>query len=176
MTTANAVPQRARADFEAFFDRHHRELAQLAYLLTGDHTAADDLTAEAFLVAWRQWHQVSSVDLRLAYVRRVVANLAATRIRRLTRERIRLPLFLVADTDVSTGPDTAAVVDVRAALLKLPHRRRACVVLRYALDLPEAEVAQMLGISVGTVKSQASKGLRQLQAHLDGDANGGRHE
>ena len=138
--------------------------------------AADDLTAEAFLVAWRRWAQVWSADLPLAYVRRVVVNLAASRIRRLTRERIRMPLFFVADTDASAGQDTAAVVDVRTALLKLPSRRRACVVLRYALDLPEMEVAQLLGISVGTVKSQTSKGLRQLQKQFGCDADGGRHE
>jgi RNA polymerase sigma-70 factor (sigma-E family) len=166
VTTANAVSQDARAEFEAFFDRHHRELSRLAYLLTGDRLAADDLAADTFLVAWRQWDRVWSADQPLAYVRRVVVNLAATRIRRLTRERNRLPLFHVSDADATAGPDGAAVVDVRAALQRLPDRRRACVVLRYALDLPEAEVAEILGISVGTVKSQTSKGVTQLQKHL----------
>jgi RNA polymerase sigma factor (sigma-70 family) len=55
-----------------------------------------------------------------------------------------------------------AVLDVRTALRRLPYRRRACVVLRYAFDLPEQEVAAVLGISVGTVKSQTSRGAKQL--------------
>lgn len=161
-----APQKQARVEFEAFFDRHHRELGRLAYLLSGDHLAADDLTAEAFLVAWRQWDRVWSLDQPLAYVRRVVVNLAATRVRKLARERRRLPLFHVNEVDGCSGPDGATVVDVRAALLQLPARRRACVVLRHALDLPETEVATMLGISVGTVKSQTSKAVAQLQKLL----------
>jgi RNA polymerase sigma factor (sigma-70 family) len=62
---------------------------------------------------------------------------------------------------------------VRAALERLPARRRACVVLRHALDLSEAEVAQILGISVGTVKSQTSKAIAQLQKHLGPGTTGG---
>lgn len=174
VTATDAVSEQARAEFEAFFDRHHRELGRLAYLLTGDHLAADDLTADAFLAAWRQWDRVWAADQPLAYMRRVVVNLAASRIRRLTRERIRLPLFHVSDADMTAGPDGAAVVDVRAALQQLPDRRRACVVLRHALDLPESEVADLLGISVGTVKSQTSKGVAQLQEKLGRDIYGGR--
>lgn len=174
VTVPDAVTQRAKAEFEAFFDRHHRELSRLAYLLSGDHVAADDLTADAFLVAWRQWDRVWSADQPLAYVRRVVVNLAASRIRKLSRERTRLPLFHVSDAEATVGPDGAAVVDVRAALQRLPERRRACVVLRYALDLPEAEVAEILGISVGTVKSQTSKGVAQLQQQLGREVYRGR--
>ena len=170
---AGAQGPRAREEFEAFFDRHHRELSRLAYLLSGDHWAADDLTADVFLAAWRQWDRVRSADEPLAYVRRVMVNLAATRIRRLARERRRLPLFHLGDREASTGPDGAAVVDVRAALRALPPRRRACVVLRYALDVSEAEVADMLGISVGTVKSQTSKGVAQLQRQLGSENLGG---
>jgi RNA polymerase sigma-70 factor (sigma-E family) len=172
VTVPDAVTQRAKAkaEFEAFFDRHHRELSRLAYLLSGDHVAADDLTADAFLVAWRQWDRVWSADQPLAYVRRVVVNLAASRIRKLSRERTRLPLFHVSDAEATTGPDGAAVVDVRAALQRLPDRRRACVVLRHALDLPESEVAEILGISVGTVKSQTSKAVAQLQQQLGREA------
>jgi RNA polymerase sigma-70 factor (sigma-E family) len=176
VTSTGAVSQDARdarAEFEAFFDRHHRELGRLAYLLTGDRLAADDLAADAFLVAWRQWDRVWTVDQPLAYMRRVVVNLAATRIRRLTRERTRLPLVHVSDAEAAAGPDGAVVLDVRAALHQLPDRRRACVVLRYALDLPEAEVAEILGISVGTVKSQTSKGVAQLQQHLGPQTYGG---
>jgi len=152
--------------FEVFVERHSRELGRLAYLMVGDRDAADDLTADALLAAWRQWDTVRNSDHPLAYVRRVVINMAATRVRRLVRERRWLVMFHSDALDSVTGTDSAAVVDVRSALLQLPAGRRACVVLRYAFDLPEQEVAALLGVSVGTVKSQSSKGAEQLRRML----------
>jgi RNA polymerase sigma-70 factor (sigma-E family) len=154
------------AMFEVFVERYSRELGRLAYLMVGDRDAADDLTADALLAAWRQWDTVRNSDYPLAYVRRVVINMAATRVRRLVRERRWLVMFHSDALDSVTGTDTAAVVDVRSALLQLPAGRRACVVLRYAFDLPEQEVATLLGVSVGTVKSQSSKGAEQLRRTL----------
>ena len=66
-------------------------------------------------------------------------------------------------------PDTAVVIDVRSALLRLPPRRRACLVLRHCFQLTEYEVAETLGVSVGTVKSQTSKAVAQFRLQL-GDA------
>jgi RNA polymerase sigma-70 factor (sigma-E family) len=152
--------------FEAFVERNSRELGRLAYLMVGDRDAADDLTADALLAAWRQWDTVRTSDHPLAYVRRVVINMAATRVRRMVRERRWLVMFQSDALEVASGTDSAAVVDVRSALLRLPAGRRACVVLRYAFDLSEHEVAGLLGISIGTVKSQTSKGAEQLRRAL----------
>lgn len=152
--------------FEAFVEQNSRELGRLAYLMVGNRDAADDLTADALLAAWRQWDTVRTSDHPLAYVRRVVINMAATRVRRMVRERRWLLLFQSDALQVASGTDSAAVVDVRSALLRLPAGRRACVVLRYAFDLSEQEVAELLGISVGTVKSQTSKGAEQLRRGL----------
>jgi RNA polymerase sigma-70 factor (sigma-E family) len=152
--------------FEAFVERNSRELGRLAYLMVGDRDAADDLTADALLAAWRQWDTVRTSDHPLAYVRRVVINMAATRVRRMVRERRWLVMFQSDALEVAPGTDSAAVVDVRSALLRLPAGRRACVVLRYAFDLSEQEVAGLLGVSVGTVKSQTSKGAEQLRRGL----------
>ena len=152
--------------FEAFVERHSRELGRLAYLMVGDRDAADDLTADALLAAWRQWDTVRTSDHPLAYVRRVVINMAATRVRRMVRERRWLVMFQSDAMEVVPGTDTAAVVDVRKALIRLPAGRRACVVLRYAFDLSEHEVSELLGVSVGTVKSQTSKGAEQLRRAL----------
>lgn len=154
------------AMFEAFVERYSRELGRLAYLMVGDRDAADDLTADALLAAWRQWDTVRASDHPLAYVRRVVINMAATRVRRLVRERRWLVMFQSDALEIAPGTDTAAVVDVRSALVRLPAGRRACVVLRYAFDLSEQEVATLLGVSVGTVKSQTSKGAEQLRRAL----------
>jgi RNA polymerase sigma-70 factor (sigma-E family) len=155
-------------DFERFVLRHGRELSRLAYLLIGDSDAADDLAGDVFLIAWRQWDRVQAADSPLNYLRRVMANTAASRIRRLRLERRKMLLFRQDAVPSRRGPN-GEVVDVRRTLLRLPSRRRACVVLRLAFDLSEQEVAQALGISVGTVKSQTSKGVHQFRQLLGED-------
>lgn len=159
-----AADERAREEFRLFFERHHRELSRFAYLLSGDPDVADDLAADAFVAAWSQWDRVRSAASSLGYVRGIVANLASNRLRRLIRERVRLSTIGVQER--AEGPDVPAVVDVRSALMRLPVRKRACVVLRYAIDLSEEDTAEALGISVGTVKSQTSKASAELVALL----------
>jgi RNA polymerase sigma-70 factor (sigma-E family) len=163
----------ARAEFEQFFARHHAELARLAFLLSGDESTAEDLTADALLAAWERWSRVQEVDQPFAYVRRILVNLAATRVRRLGVERRHNERYGAPGLSVVPAPDPGVSVDVRAALLRLPVRRRACVVMRHVFDLPEAEVAQTLGISLGTVKSQTFKGMAQLAEILGPTAKGG---
>ena len=163
---ARTFDAEARARFDAFFDAHHRDLARLAFLLSGDPDAAEDLTAEAFTQAWKRWDQVIGSDVPLAYVRRIVVNLAASRVRRLVRERRGWRLLGAAWTDRVDGPDLAASADVREALRRLPVRKRACVVLRHYYGLSEQETAATLGISVGTVKSQTSRGVAELATLL----------
>ncbi|MGF7233964.1 MAG: SigE family RNA polymerase sigma factor [Frankia sp.] len=153
--------QHSRVEFHAFFERYHAEMARFAYLLTGERDAAEDLAADAFVAVWRRWDTVRNADLPVAYLRRTIANLAITRIRRLIRERRGLGIVGVSE-DRCYGPDVPAVIDVRAALSALPARKRACVVMRFAFDLSEEDTARTLGISVGTVKSQTSKGLAEL--------------
>ncbi|GIM89111.1 SigE family RNA polymerase sigma factor [Paractinoplanes toevensis] len=147
--------------FHAFFERHHRELSGLAYLLSGDSSAADDLAADALTEVWKHWDRVNAAGDPAAYARGIVANLTRNWIRRQGRARRGLQLLGWAGERERT-PDVPAVLDVRTALKHLPYRRRTCVVLRYAFDLPEQEVAEILGISVGAVKSQTSRGAKQL--------------
>ena len=161
-----AAAEDARAQFDVFFDAHHRDLARLAYLLSGDQDAAEDLTAEAFTQAWKRWEQVTGSDVPLAYVRRIVVNLAASRVRRLVRERRGWRLLGAVWSERSDGPDVAANADMHAALGRLPVRKRACVVLRHYYGLSEQETATTLGITVGTVKSQTSRGVAELATLL----------
>jgi RNA polymerase sigma factor (sigma-70 family) len=93
-------------------------------------------------------------------------NKCTSRIRALVRERDKLAELAAQRERPSEGPDVPAIVDIRAALQRLPMRKRACVVLRFAFDLSEQETARALGISVGTVKSQTSKGMAMLQKAL----------
>ncbi|MCL7381728.1 SigE family RNA polymerase sigma factor [Streptomyces sp. NPDC057539] len=156
------VDDATAAEFHAFFERHYAELSRLAYLLTGDADTADDLASDALLAMWRRWDRVRAADHPVAYARGVVANLARSRIRSAVRERRRVSLFWSQRGERFDDPDVPAVLDVQAALRRLPFRKRACVVLRYALDLSERDTALALGISVGTVKSQSSRGMAEL--------------
>lgn len=160
------VDDAASVEFHAFFERHYAELARLAHLLTGESDAADDLAADALLALWHRWDRVRAADHPAAYARGVVANLARTRIRSAIRERRRIALFWSQREEQVENPDVAGVVDVQEALRRLPFRKRACVVLRHAFDLSEKDTALALGISVGTVKSQTSKGMAELQRLL----------
>jgi RNA polymerase sigma-70 factor (sigma-E family) len=160
------VDDAASVEFHAFFERHYAELARLAHLLTGEPDAADDLAADALLALWHRWDRVRAADRPVAYARGVVANLARTRIRGAVRERRRIALFWPRGEERTENPDVAGVVDVQGALRRLPFRKRACVVLRHAFDLSEKDTALALGISVGTVKSQTSKGMAELQRLL----------
>ncbi|NUR99080.1 MAG: SigE family RNA polymerase sigma factor [Kribbellaceae bacterium] len=162
----------ASAEFHDFFERHHAELARLAHLLTGEKDAADDLAADALVALWHRWDRLRAAQHPVAYARGVVANLARERIRSRVRERRRTALFWSRGTEPADGPDVAAVLDVRAALDRLPFRKRACVVLRHAFDLSEKDTAAALGISVGTVKSQTSKGMAELESLLGVEAVG----
>jgi RNA polymerase sigma-70 factor (sigma-E family) len=163
------VDDAASVEFHAFFERHYAELSRLAQLLTGEPDAADDLAADALLALWHRWDRVRAADHPVAYARGVVANLARTRIRSAVRERRRVTLFWSQREERTENPDVAGVVDVQEALRRLPFRKRACVVLRHAFDLSEKDTALALGVSVGTVKSQTSKGMAELQRFLGGD-------
>ncbi|WP_230992507.1 SigE family RNA polymerase sigma factor [Streptomyces endocoffeicus] len=164
--SSDALPADPQAEFRDFFERHHAELARLAHLLLGSSDGADDLAADALVAVWHQWDRVRAADHPAAYARGVVANLARSRIRSLVRERRRVALFSSQRPDRVDDPDVSAVVDVQAALVRLPFRKRACVVLRHAFDLSERETARTLGISVGTVKSQTSRGIAELERLL----------
>ncbi|MET9114851.1 SigE family RNA polymerase sigma factor [Streptomyces longwoodensis] len=160
------VDDAASVEFHAFFEAHYAELSRLARLLTGEPDAADDLAADALLALWHRWDRVRGADHPVAYARGVVANLARTRVRSAVRERRRVSLFWSQREERTENPDVAGVVDVQSALRRLPFRKRACVVLRHAFDLSEKDTALALGISVGTVKSQTSKGVAELQKLL----------
>ncbi|WP_030058535.1 SigE family RNA polymerase sigma factor [Streptomyces novaecaesareae] len=162
----------ASAEFHDFFERHYAELARLAHLLTGETDAADDLAADALIALWQRWDRLRAADNPIAYARGVVANMARARIRSAIRERRRVLLFWSRAPERTDGPDTAAVLDVRTALARMPFRKRACVVMRHAFDLSEKDTAAALGISVGTVKSQTSKGMAELKRALGAQAVG----
>ena len=151
--------------FRQFVVARSPALVRSAWLLTGDLATAEDLVQTALAKVWARWAQVNRQDAPEAYVRRVVMSTFLTWNRR--RWRAELALGEVPDT-AATNSDLHEVelrVSVARAMQALPKRQRAVMVLRYFEDLTESQVAQALGCSVGTVKSQNAKALRHLRTH-----------
>jgi RNA polymerase sigma-70 factor (sigma-E family) len=154
------------ASFAAAFNEHHRRAVRLAYLLTGDHHQAEDVVAEAMTKVYVQWRK-GRVDDVGPYLRRAVANQANSRLRRRYLERREATRRSGDDRGVRRVDDDAADRDaVWQAIQQLPDRQRQVVVLRYYEDLSEADTADVLGISTGTVKSSLSRGLARLEEIL----------
>jgi len=154
--------------FEDFVSARGQALQRFGYLLTSDWAMAEDLVQTAFARAYPRWSRIES-DAPEAYVRKVMVNTWSSWWRR--RWRGEVPAASLPD--VAAG-DPYLEVDrrqaVKSALAGLPHRQRLVLVLRYQEDLSEQQVAALLGISVGTVKSQAAKALAKLRSGgaLDG--------
>ena len=152
--------------FEEWSASHMGQLLRTAWLLTGDAPRAEDLVQEALLRCWPRWPRISRMDDRLGYVRKTLTRTYLASMRRKWRDEI-------AVGDLADGAEPAVALagsgfELRSALLdalrRLPAGQRAVLVLRYAEDLSEAQTSAVLGISVGTVKSQASRGLRALRS------------
>ncbi|MGW0606273.1 SigE family RNA polymerase sigma factor [Streptomyces sp. NPDC002644] len=150
--------------FQEFVQARWPHLVRTAFLLTGDRHLAEDLTQTALAKAYRSWRRVLRADSPEAYVRRILVSCNSDRFR-----RRRVPEALTASVpERAAREDEGERADTRRALLAalaaLPARQRAVIVLRYWEDLSESETAGTLGCSVGTVKSQAAKGLAKLRA------------
>lgn len=147
-------------DFQAFVAARWPALVRYAYVLTGDRGHAEDLVQHALERCWQRWRQVRANGAE-GYVRTAIARLAISRWR-----RIRLLETGAGPEPVTAGPEDGVVLQdaLWRALAGLPPRMRAVLVLKYIEDLPDAETARLLGCSVGSVKSQASRGLVRLRA------------
>ena len=157
----------AEAEFRDFVQSRWQQLLRTAYLLTGDHGRAEELLQTALVRTHRRWRQIERTDAPEVYVRKVLVNLHNTWWRRARRRED--PVGTVPER-ADPGPDCYTTYEQRdelwQAVLALPPRMRAALVLRYFEDLPEAEVARILDCSLGSVKSQTSRGLDRLRAGL----------
>ncbi len=149
--------------FAQFVEARQRALQRTAWLLTGDWAAAEDLVQTALARTWPRWERIRRRDDPEIYVRRAMVNTwASWRRRRWWGER---PSAAVPDVqavgDVAT--EVAARIAVQGALRSLTARQRAVLVLRVFDDLSEAQVAQVLGCAVGTVKSTMARAVARLR-------------
>ena len=155
-------------EFREFMRGRWAATVRLAYALTGDTGHAEDVAQDAFARAYASWGRVSRAGDPQAYVRRIVINEYRRRFRK-QRVAEELPGVLPDAGTVPPGPEErSALLD---ALRSLGPRQRAVIVLRYWMDLSEAETAAALNCSRGTVKSQASRGLAALKLKVvEGEA------
>jgi RNA polymerase sigma-70 factor (sigma-E family) len=170
VTVSERQPTRPRregtreASFEGYVVARGADLLRTAYMLTGDYQRAEDLVQTALAKVWPRWQRlVDGGDLPHAYVRRVLVTSYIAWWRRRWGGEVptaELPELVVPDPML--GVEEREVLF--AALGRLPRGQRAVVVLRYFDDLTEAQTAQVLGCSVGTVKSQCSRALTALRA------------
>ncbi len=154
----------AQQEFAEFVAARSRRLIRLAYVLTGDQHAAEDLLQNALVKAAAHWGRIHTAPE--AYVRRIMYREQVSWLRLRARRRETA----MAQVPESLGGDETASVEARLALrdalLALPPRRRAVLVLRYLEDLPESQVAEIMGCSVGTVRSQSHRAVAQLRLVL----------
>ena len=152
--------------FTAFVRSRGEHHLRVATLLTGNPAAAEDLVQASLLKLYQAWPRIDTSIEPDAYLRRIIVNTHRSWWRARWRQ----------ETPVSEVPEAGAGEDaaerhavgalVRQALARLPRQQRAVLVLRYCQDLPEAEVASLLGCSPGAVKTHAHRGLRALRESL----------
>lgn len=148
------------------FEQNHAQMVRLAALL-GAADEAEDVVGEAFYALYRRWDRLSSPDAALPYVRAAVVNQVKMRLRHrgvVERSPEQAPgEHRSAEAEVLVREDQREVV---LALARLPRRQREAIVLRYWLDLSEADVAQAMGVSCGAVKTHTSRAMAALSRSL----------
>lgn len=167
-----ALPTRVDLDIDHLYTAHWRYLVRLAVLLVDDVASAEDVVQDAFIALHRRADTLRDPQAALAYLRTTVLNRSRSVLRR--RQVVRKHLR-VAEPEATAAADDEVLVreEHRAALSavrRLPRHQREVLVLRYWSGLSEREIAQTLGISAGSVKSAASRGLAAVQKMLGGDA------
>jgi RNA polymerase sigma-70 factor (sigma-E family) len=155
-------PQRAEAHFAQFVESSTDSLLGTAFLLTRDRQAAEELVQDSLVALYPKWPQVQQADSPLAYVRRSLVNRFLSQRRRAITE---LPTAQLPET--AGRADFAGVLadrdQLRQALIRLPDRQRAAVVLRYFHDYSDQQCAEALDCRIGTVRSLISRALAAMR-------------
>lgn len=161
------VAKRADQRLSDLYWRHADDGVRLAFLLTGDRHAAEDIVQDAFVRLFSRFQDLRKPETFEVYLRRTIVNLTRDRFRRLRLERDHL----ARQTDSSSAPaDVASPIEdrevIRSVLRGLPHRQRAALVLRFYVDLSEQDTAQVLQCSVPAVKSLVSRATASLSKSM----------
>ena len=152
------------AEFSEFFASQYAELCWVGLLLTGSRAEAEELAQEALVRTWWRWQLVRRPEDPGRYARRVLINRRRSLLRRAAVEARSLAQTRPEELVVPAGDERALVL--WQAVQTLPARQRAVLVLRFREDLPEVEVARLLGLPLGTVKSLGHRALARLRERL----------
>jgi RNA polymerase sigma-70 factor (sigma-E family) len=174
-TRAMTTDGRREAEFTAYLHARQPSLLRTAYLLTGDRHTAEDVLQTSLAKLYLAWDKVRDRDSVDAYVRRIMVNENNSLWRRPWKRREHTSDVMPDASYVDTYDDGrgAALWDV---VQGLPPKARAVVVLRYYEQLSEAETADVLGISIGTVKSQCSRAIAAMRERVPAELHPGRPE
>jgi len=165
MTGAPMSDRVRDADFSAYMAARQPGLLRTAYLLTGDRASAEDLVQTAFAKLYLSWDKVNDRGALDSYVRRILVNEHNSLWRRAWK-RQEFSSDTLPEQPVTDEYDDGRAAAVWELVKTLPRKQRAVIVLRYYEQLSETEIAHTLGISSGTVKSQASRALATLRQRV----------
>lgn len=168
-----AISDQPASSYDDVVSSHVHALLRLAVMLTGSASDAEDLVQSALLNASRHGDRVAVMDAPLAYLRRAVINEHKSVLRRFRRRAVTVPLV----PDLPDGAAEASLrgVDARDEMWqhvhRLPRAQRAVLVLRYYEDLDDAEIAELMGCSASTVRSNAARALATLRQRFGEELN-----
>ena len=150
-------------ELAAFCRAEHRRLVGALSLYCRDRHVAEELAQETVVRVISNWRTVRRLDSPAAWAHRVAINLANSHLRRRLAERRAVRRLFSRQTVAQRDPDTPTAIAVRAAVAALPKRERAVVVLRFFADFSVRDVAEMLGLPEGTVKTLTARALVALR-------------
>lgn len=164
------TPDRAET-ISALFRAHHRRLVGLASLLVDDRLTAEDIVQEAFAGLYRRWHDLRDPQAAITYLNRAVVNAGRDELRHGRRVVAGLRRMPPRSEELASAEHVAVqqseADQVWLGICRLPRRQRQVLVLRYYLDQSEAQIAETLEVSVGSVKQHASRALAALARSLE---------
>jgi RNA polymerase sigma-70 factor (sigma-E family) len=163
--------ERTPTGLEEVYQRHAAGGFRLAFLLTGDRAAAEDLLQDAFVRVAGRFRHLRFPEAFDAYFRRTIVNLHLSRLRRRRTERAYLERAGRAAERSATPPDLETRDELWRALQRLPARQRAAIVLRYYEDLSERRAAEVMGCSLEALRSAVARGMRSLRDTIGGEVD-----
>ncbi|HYI45492.1 MAG TPA: sigma-70 family RNA polymerase sigma factor [Actinomycetota bacterium] len=168
LETVERISAEGRLRVEELYANHAQGAVRLAYLLVGDQEIAHDIAQEAFLRAFGRFADMRKPNSFPFYLRATIVNLARKHLKRRGLERLYVERLRARSRDSAVSPDVEQREVVTQALLKVPERQRAALVLHYYEDLSEYQVADLLGISQQAARSLVARGRKALREQLGG--------
>ena len=163
--------QRGDEDFEVFFDMAWNRALRMVSRMGLSGPDAEDVALDAMAVVYDRWARVRELPYREDWLLKVAANRALRQLKRANRTSLSGPVVAISSED-----EIAVRVSVRDGIARLPRRQREVIALRYLADMPEGQVAAVLGLNPGTVKQHAARGRAALRAAFErGPAGSDQH-